>query len=161
MATFKELKANPTPMAFSEVFTAAQQGVIDGAENNELALTSNKHGEVAKYYTYNMHQMVPDILIANDAFLNGLSQEELDIFQEGFRLVNQVQREAWVEAVENARDRARNQQGVQFLYPDQEPFVEACRPLHKSILQNNPGLKDIYNAIQTYNAIYPAQRDSD
>ena len=45
-----------------------QQGVIDGAENNELALTNNKHGEVAKYYTYNKHQMVPDMLVANLKF---------------------------------------------------------------------------------------------
>ena len=37
-------------MSFGEVYTAIQQGVIDGAENNELALTNNKHGEVAKYY---------------------------------------------------------------------------------------------------------------
>ena len=36
------------PMSFGEVYTAIQQGVIDGAENNELALTNNKHGEVAK-----------------------------------------------------------------------------------------------------------------
>jgi len=35
-------------MSFGEVYTAIQQGVIDGAENNELALTDNKHGEVAK-----------------------------------------------------------------------------------------------------------------
>ena len=39
--------AAASPMSFGEVYTAIQQGVIDGAENNELALTSNKHGEVA------------------------------------------------------------------------------------------------------------------
>lgn len=155
------LGGSAAPMGFGEVYTALQSHIIDGAENNEMALTDNGHGDVCKYYSYDMHQMVPDILIANDAFLNGLSQEEQEIFQEGFRLVNQVQREAWVEAVENARDKARNQQGVQFLYPDQKPFVEACRPLHKSILKNNPGLLEIYNAIQAYNAIYPAQPESD
>ena len=53
--------AAASPMSFGEVYTAIQQGVIDGAENNELALTNNKHGEVAKYYSYNMHQMVPDL----------------------------------------------------------------------------------------------------
>ena len=67
--------AAASPMSFGEVYTAIQQGVIDGAENNELALTNNKHGEVAKYYAYNNHQMVPDMLIANLKFLNGLSEE--------------------------------------------------------------------------------------
>lgn len=69
--------AAASPMSFGEVYTAIQQGVINGAENNELALTNNKHGEVAKYYSYNRHQMVPDMLIGNLKFLNGLSDEEL------------------------------------------------------------------------------------
>ena len=57
----KAFGAAASPMSFGEVYTAIQQGVIDGAENNELALTNNKHGEVAKYYSYNKHQMVPDL----------------------------------------------------------------------------------------------------
>lgn len=61
--------AAASPMSFGEVYTAIQQGVIDGAENNELALTENKHGEVAKYYSYTMHQIIPDVLIANLKFL--------------------------------------------------------------------------------------------
>lgn len=71
--------AAASPMSFGEVYTAIQQGVIDGAENNELALTNNKHGEVAKYFSYNMHQMVPDMLIGNLKFLNSLSDEERDL----------------------------------------------------------------------------------
>lgn len=51
------LGASATPMSFGEVYTGLQQGVIDGAENNELALINNKHGEVAKYYSYTMHLM--------------------------------------------------------------------------------------------------------
>ena len=43
------------------------------AENNELALTDNGHGDICKYYSYDMHQMVPDLLVANYAFLNELS----------------------------------------------------------------------------------------
>ena len=43
----KAFGAAASPMGFGEVYTAIQQGVIDGSENNELALTNNKHGEVA------------------------------------------------------------------------------------------------------------------
>ena len=82
-------------MGLAEVYTALQQGVIDGAENNELSLTSTKHGEVAKFYSYDMHQMVPDILIGNLKFLNGLSQEEREIFNEGFKLLSRVKRDDW------------------------------------------------------------------
>ena len=51
IALVKAMGAAASPMSFGEVYTAIQQGVIDGAENNELALTNNKHGEVAKYYS--------------------------------------------------------------------------------------------------------------
>ena len=47
--------AAATPLSFGDVYTAIQQHVIDGAENNELALTNNKHGEVAKYFSYTKH----------------------------------------------------------------------------------------------------------
>ena len=50
VAMMQAFGAAASPMSFGEVYTAIQQGVIDGAENNELALTNNKHGEVAKYY---------------------------------------------------------------------------------------------------------------
>ncbi|MCI8659893.1 MAG: TRAP transporter substrate-binding protein [Lachnospiraceae bacterium] len=150
------LGGSATPMGFGDVYTALQSNIIDGAENNEMALTDNGHGDVCKYYSYDMHQMVPDILIGNNAFIQGLDQEEQVIFEEGYRLVNQVQRREWIKAVEAARQKASTQQKVQFLYPDQAPFVQACSPLHRSVLQSNPALLPIYNQIQEYNNQYPA-----
>ena len=148
------LGGSATPMGFGDVYTALQSQMLDGAENNELALTDNGHGDVCKYYSYDMHQMIPDILIGNLAFLEGLSEEERAIFEEGFELVNQVQREEWVTAVEKAKVRAAEEQGVQFLYPDTKPFQEACEPMHEAMLEQYPDLKPIYDAIQAYNEQY-------
>ena len=153
----KLLGGSATPMGFGDVYTALQSGIIDGAENNEMALTDNGHGDVCKYYSYDMHQMVPDILIGNNAFMESLSDEDRAVFEEGFKLVNQVEQEEWVKAVANAKDRAQNEQNVNFIYPDQKPFVEACLPLHDTVLKNNPSLQPIYDAIQMYNAEYPAE----
>ncbi len=150
------LGGSAAPMGFGEVYTALQSNIIDGAENNEMALTDNGHGDVCKYYSYDMHQMVPDILIGNYSFMEGLSDEERAVFEEGFLLINQVEREEWVKAVEKAKYRAQNEMNVNFLYPDQKPFVEACRPLHQSVLDGNPALVPIYEAIQNYNTAYPA-----
>ena len=135
------------PMGFGEVYTALQSNVIDGAENNELALTNNLHGEVAKYYSYNMHQMVPDIVIGNLKFLDGLSEEEREIFNEGFAVLSKVERESWNAAVEDAKAKA-TEMGVQFTYPDIEPFKEKVLPLHEEVLTSNPKLRPIYEAIQ-------------
>ena len=145
------LGGSATPMGFGEVYTALQSKVIDGAENNEMALTSNGHGDVCKYYSYDMHQMIPDILIGNCAFMDALSQDEREIFEEGFKLVNSVEREEWVKAVEAAKDKAENQQGVNFLYPDTKPFQETCKSMHAEMIENYPDLKPIYDRIQVHN----------
>ena len=148
------LGGSATPMGFGEVYTALQSKVINGAENNELALTSNGHGDVCKFYSYDMHQMIPDILIGNCGFLDSLSEEERAIFEEGFRLVNAVEREEWVAAVEAAKERAANQQGVTFLYPDVQPFQDICAPMHRDLIDANPALAPIYERIQELNAEY-------
>lgn len=152
----KLLGGSATPMGFGEVYTALQSNIIDGAENNELALTDNGHGDVCKYYSYDMHQMVPDILIGNLAFIEELTDEDRAIFEQGYKLVNKIQREQWVKAVEEAKEKAINEQNVQFIYPDQEPFKEACLPLHESVLANNDEIQPIYDKIQKYNELYPS-----
>ena len=150
------LGGSATPMGFGEVYTSLQSNIIDGAENNEMALTDNGHGDVCKFYSYDMHQMVPDILIGNNVLIEGMSAEEQAIFEAGYDLLNAVQREEWVKAVEKAKNKAENEQGVQFIYPDQAPFVEACMPLHTSVLENNSDIQPMYDAIQVYNEQYPS-----
>ena len=155
----KLLGGSATPMGFGEVYTALQSNIIDGAENNEMALVDNGHGDVCKYYSYDMHQMVPDILIVNQAFLQELSEGEQAVFQEGYKLINQTQRTEWVEAVEKAKKKAVDEQRVQFVYPDQEPFKTACLPLHEKVLKNNKEIQPIYDLIQKYNEKYPSESE--
>lgn len=150
------LGGSATPMGFGDVYTALQSQMLDGAENNELALTDNGHGDICKYYSYTMHQMIPDILIGNLDFMKGLSEEERAIFDEGFQILNQTQRDAWETAVEEAKAKAENEQGVNFSYPDITPFQEAVAPMHDEMLEDYPDLAPIYELIQEHNAEYPA-----
>ena len=150
------LGGTATPMGFGDVYTALQAGILDGAENNELALTDNGHGDICKYYSYDMHQMVPDLLVANYAFLNELSDEERAIFEEGFQIVKRTEQDAWEDAVAEAKDKAENEQHVNFIYPDTAPFQETMAPLHDSVLAANPELQPIYDLIQQHNAAHTA-----
>lgn len=151
------LGGSATPMGFGDVYTALQSHIIDGAENNELALTENGHGDVCKFYSYDMHQMIPDILIGNTAFLEKLSKEDRAVFQEGFKVLNSAQREAWDAAVEKAKTKAADKQGVTFLYPDVSEFQKKCSSMHEDLLTKNPNLRSIYDAIQKHNQEYPAK----
>lgn len=146
--------AAASPMSFGEVYTAIQQGVIDGAENNELALTNNKHGEVAKYFSYNKHQMVPDMLIGNLKFLNSLSDEEREVFEEAARLSTEVELEEWDTQVEEAKKIARDDMGVEFIDVDVQAFKDKVADVQDEMLADNPHIGDIYDHIQEINAKY-------
>lgn len=143
--------AAAAPMGFGEVYTAIQQGVIDGAENNELALTNNKHGEVAKYYSYNKHQMVPDMLVANLKFLEGLSPEEYQVFKDAAALSTEVEMKEWDKSIEEAKKIASEDMGVEFIDVDVDAFKEKVLPLHETMLNDNPKIRSFYEYIQTVN----------
>ncbi|WP_035619018.1 TRAP transporter substrate-binding protein [Lacticigenium naphthae] len=142
------LGGSATPMGFGDVYTAIQSGVIDGAENNELALTENGHGDVVSYYSYTQHQMIPDEVIVNTAFIDELSTGDREVFEQGFELMQTTQHQAWKEKVEEAKEYAQNEMNVAFNYPEIAAFREAVLPLHDETLANNPSLKTVYNQIQ-------------
>ena len=149
--------AAASPMGFGEVYTAIQQNVIDGAENNELALTDNKHGEVAKYYSYTMHQMIPDVLIANYKLLNDMSEEDREVFEEAARLSTETELKDWETDVETAKKTAEEDMGVQFIYPDISLFKDKVKNVQKEMLEDNPNIKDLYEHIQKYNKQYEGE----
>ncbi len=132
-----------TPMSFGEVYSALQQSVIDGAENNELALTDQKHGEVCKYYTYDMHQMVPDLLVVSKRFYDGLSADDKAVFDEAAREAEKVEFEAWGKAVDEAKKTASGM-GVEFITVDVNEFRNKVLPLHEELLKANPALRPLY-----------------
>lgn len=140
--------AAAVPMSYGEVYTAIQQGVIDGAENSEMALTTMKHGEVAKYYTYNQHQIVPDLLVANLKFLESLTPEERAVFDEAAKISTQAEVQAWNGQIEDVKKQAE-EMGVEFIETDMEPFRQKVLPLHEEVLKNNPRLVPIYDSIQS------------
>jgi len=146
------LGGSATPMGFGEVYTALQSKVIDGAENNELALINNGHGDVCKYYSYDMHQMIPDILIANVKFMEELSDEDRAIFEEGLELMMAVQKEEFAKNIASSKEKAEQELGVKFNYPDVTLFQDICAPMQQSFLEQYPNLKPIYDKIQAHNA---------
>ena len=150
----KAFGAAASPMSFGEVYTAIQQGVIDGAENNELALTDNKHGEVAKYFTYSKHQMIPDVLIANYKFLNGLSDSDRKVFEKAAQISTDTELAEWDKDVKAAKKTAEKDMGVTFIEPDINEFKDKVKNVQEEMLEDNSNIRDLYNHIQKYNEQY-------
>lgn len=78
---WKALGANPTPMAFTEVFTALQQGTIDGQENSIGQIVSNKLHEVQNYISLTNHIYTPYCVVMNLKKWNALTEEQQEIVQ--------------------------------------------------------------------------------
>lgn len=114
-------------------------------------MTDNKHGEVAKYYSYTMHQMIPDVLIANYKLLNDMSEEDREVFEEAARLSTETELKDWETDVETAKKTATEDMGVQFIYPDISLFKDKVKNVQKEMLEDNPNIKDLYEHIQKYN----------
>ncbi len=141
------LGASPVPMSSSETYTALQQGVIEGAENNELALTVNRHMDVAKSYSYTRHQMVPDIYILSTKTLEEMSDEQYDILTNALWENNLYYRELNEQMLNDAREEAEAA-GVEFYEVDQEPFKEKILPMHEEYKDKGELYEQIYQEIE-------------
>ena len=95
MDMVKALGANPTPMAYGEVYSALQTGVIDGAENNWPSYESTSHYEVAKYFVLDEHNRVPEPQIISKKTWDKLSDADKKIIQDAALESAKVERQLW------------------------------------------------------------------
>ncbi|WP_066047840.1 TRAP transporter substrate-binding protein [Robertmurraya korlensis] len=93
MDIWSELGANPTPMAFTELFAGLQQGVVDGQENPVGNVTANKFYEVQKYLSKTGHVYNASPFLISKDFWNTLSDEEKKAVQEAADEARDYQRE--------------------------------------------------------------------
>ena len=130
--TINMLGANATPMAYGELYTALQQGVVDGAENNPPNFYGSKHFEQARYYTLDEHAAPPDVLLIGTHTWNKLSAEQQGWLTQAVEESVAHQRQLWIDATEAALE-AVEADGVTVIVPDKAPFQEAVQPLYESI----------------------------
>jgi tripartite ATP-independent transporter DctP family solute receptor len=83
LSVFRALGANPTPMSYSELFSAMQQGVIDGQENPLMNIYTSKFQEVQKYLTLSEHVYAFIVLVSGTKWFDSLSPEQKPIVQDG------------------------------------------------------------------------------
>jgi len=99
-----ELGGSPVPIAWGELYTALQQGVVDGAENNPPSFYLSRHYETCKYYTLDRHTAVPDVLVIGTIVWNRLTPEEQGWLLAAARASAPVQRQYWDESERESLD---------------------------------------------------------
>lgn len=134
------------PMGQGEVYSAIQQGVLDGAENNEITYADLKQYEVAPHFSYTRHVMVADLLVANENFLSQMDAADQATFRKLAKESTSTEFDLFSQALESAKQTATSQ-GATFTEVDIAPFQARCKPLQETLL-TTPEQKDIFSKIR-------------
>jgi tripartite ATP-independent transporter DctP family solute receptor len=126
--TMKALGATGVPVAWSELYTALQTGVVDGAENNHPSIVAKKFYEVSKYYTLDEHMRIPDVMIMSMKLWNQLNPDQQKAVAEAGARAQAYMRGAWhVSEVKDLEELKGKFKGIETV--DKAPFVKAVSGL--------------------------------
>ena len=142
----KQLGASPTPISWGELYTALQQGVVDGAENNPPSFYLSRHYEVCKYYSIDEHTMIPDVLLVSTHLWNRLSSEEQGWLQKAIDQSIPYQRDLWIQS-ENESLQAVIEAGVEVSYPKKNRFQEATQKMYQDF-KKDPQMAELIERIR-------------
>ncbi|MFN3672878.1 MAG: TRAP transporter substrate-binding protein [Bosea sp. (in: a-proteobacteria)] len=146
VALVSALGANATPMAFGEVYSALQTGVIDGAENNWPSFESTKHYEVSKFYSLTEHSLSPEVLVMSKRSFDKLSKEDQEIMKTAAKESVAKMRELW-DAREKASEAKVKAGGAVINAVEKQPFIDAMKPVYDKFV-TDAALKDLVAKIQ-------------
>lgn len=141
------LGGSAVPMGSNEVYTSLQSNLINGAENNEFVLFTAGHGGVAKYYSYDEHTRVPDVVIMNDSVKERLSAEQYKAVEEAAKESTEFEKKVFKKAIEEEKKIATKDYGVQYNDVDSAPFQKLVQPLHDEF-KNNEDYRELYQEIR-------------
>jgi len=132
IAMMKALGANPTPMAFGELFTALQKGVVDGQENPAAHIYTKRFFEVQKYISLTEHTYSAEPLVVSMITWNKLTPEQQTIIQEAAEEACDWQRQLAIDLENGYWDKIRESGKSEIITDvDKEAFREATAPVWK------------------------------
>lgn len=119
---------SPTPISFGEVYTAMQQGVVDGAENNVPSWVQTRHIEIAKVFSEDEHASIPDFLVISTKSWDKLTPEQQQILAKAATASEAYQQTLWAKIDADTRAQAKVM-GGEIIKVDKAPFRAAVQPL--------------------------------
>ena len=123
------LGANATPMAYGQVFSAIQTGVIEGAENNAPSYLTASHFQVAKNYLLDGHQRIPEVLVMSKTVFETLSKDDQALVRKAAADSVAKQRELWDKFEGEALAKVKAAGCVITEVKDPSPYQNAMKPV--------------------------------
>jgi len=142
-----EMGGAATPISFGELYTALQQGVVDGAENNPPSFHLTNHYELCQYYTLDKHTAPQDVLLASTHLWERLTTQQRTWLQEAADESAQYQKKLWARASQDALNTVKKA-GVEIIRPDKSKFIEAVQPVYEYYRDREPDVYEMYQKVK-------------
>lgn len=144
---FQAYGANPSPMAFSEVFTALQTGVMDGQENPLAQIWSAKFQEVQKYLSMTGHVYTPGYIVTSEQQYESWPDDLKAVIEECSVATQDF---VYETAAELDRDLVGKIEaaGTEVNEADKQAFIEASKPIYDEFAQSVEGGQELIDKIQ-------------
>lgn len=137
--------ASATPIAYNELYTALQSGIVDGAENPLKGFINMKFSEVAKYFTFTGHQYEPSLYLVSATFWKKLSTGDQKILQDSMNETSIYYKEISKNLFEKMITEGKKA-GVKFTDVDNiKEWQDAVAPL---IMKYGKGMEDLIQRIK-------------
>jgi len=144
---FQSYGANPTPMAFSDVFTALQTGVIDGQENPYAQIASAKFQEVQKYLSITGHVYTPGYILVGKSKFESLPEDVQAALQEAALETQEYVYETAARLEEELLKEIAKEAEVN--EADKQAFIEASKPIYDEFASTVEGGDELVKRVMS------------
>ncbi|MHC5654091.1 TRAP transporter substrate-binding protein [Stappia sp.] len=132
LATYRAYGANPTAMAYTEVYNGLQQGVVEGQENPLANIYSMRFYEVLKYMTMTNHAYHTYAAVVNKATWDGMPDDLKKVMEDAFVVARDYSRELTAEDEAKILEEIKGQIEIIELTPEgRAAFIEASKPIYE------------------------------
>jgi tripartite ATP-independent transporter DctP family solute receptor len=146
VAALNAMGASATPMAFGEVYTSLQTGVLDGFEHASAVIYTGKYYEVTKYITLTEHLFGPTVTVISKKEWDGYTDKEKEVVAAAAKLAQDVNRSLSVQRAAEAMDKLKAK-GMIVNPIDKTVFLKAAGPLQDQ-LAKTIGAEDLLKTIR-------------
>lgn len=146
--SFAAVGLEPTVIAYNELYSALQQGVVDGAENESVFVVSERFYEPAPHLVLTQHEVTIRPLMISSVTLDRLPDDLADAVVEAGRRAAEEERRLEAKADDEALEQLRTEYGMQVTEVDTQPMVDAVRPVWRRYA-DEWGLRDLLDQIET------------
>ncbi|MDK2933483.1 MAG: TRAP-type transport system periplasmic protein [Clostridiales bacterium] len=142
----KALGFSVVTMPYSEIFTALQQGVVDGQENPPTTVLASGWYEAQKYIALTDHIVAYNAVTINEKFYQSLSKEQQEIIKKAVKAFCDEELKLYKEGAQKDIETLK-EKGIVFTTPDREPFKQAVLPMYDTVLKETPEAMELIKKI--------------